>query len=74
MAHEDKARRASGYKLAVISSFDTPENHDCYQISRAHHYMESFMKPCIADLIVRDTRARYVSMSLGEVPPVHNKV
>lgn len=48
------ARRASGYEWAVIASFDSPEDHDCYQESPAHRAIEDFMKPYIDDLIVCD--------------------
>lgn len=50
----NKARRASGYEWAVISSFDTQEDHDRYQISQAHRRIEDFMRPYIDDLIVCD--------------------
>ncbi|MDR3464886.1 MAG: Dabb family protein [Xanthobacteraceae bacterium] len=50
----NKSRHASGYEWAVISSFDTQEDRDRYQISQAHRKIEEFMKPYIDDLIVCD--------------------
>jgi hypothetical protein len=48
------ARRASGCEWAIISSFDSREDYDRYQMSAVHLIFENFMKPYIDGLIVCD--------------------
>jgi hypothetical protein len=48
------ASRGRHFEWAVISVFDSSEDHDRYQVSPAHQAMKAFMDRHIADLIVCD--------------------
>lgn len=50
----NEASRSAGYDWAVLSSFDSSEDHDRYQISDIHQEMKAYMTPFIEDLVVFD--------------------
>lgn len=54
----NKADRAGGYDWAVISAFDSSEDHDRYQVSDVHQEMKAYMTPFIESLIACDAETR----------------
>lgn len=54
----NRADRGEGYDWAVLSSFDTEEDHDRYQASAVHREMKAYMAPFIAALIACDAETQ----------------
>ncbi|MBZ0124477.1 MAG: Dabb family protein [Roseovarius sp.] len=50
----NSSARSAGYDWAVLSAFDTVEDHDRYQDSAVHREMKTYMTPFIDDLIACD--------------------
>lgn len=50
----NRAARAAGYDWAVLSSFDTADDHDRYQASAVHQEMKAYMTPFIDAVIACD--------------------
>ena len=54
----NRADRAAGYDWAVLSSFDTEEDHDRYQGSAVHREMKAYMASFIEAMVVCDAETR----------------
>lgn len=50
----NRSERSHGYDWAVLSTFDSVEDHDRYQVSAAHQEMKAYMTPFIDALIACD--------------------
>jgi hypothetical protein len=49
--------RSKDFNHAVVSSFDTSEAHDFYQITPAHLEFKEFIMPLVKNLVVLDYQA-----------------
>lgn len=46
------ASRSDGLDWGIISSFESPADHDAYQVSSVHQEMKAYMTPRIARIVV----------------------
>ncbi len=53
----NRADRSGGYDWAVLSTFETSDDHDRYQVSELHQEMRAYMTPFIEALIACDVAA-----------------